>query len=817
MKFRNLFMTIVAGACMLASCDLLEQAEDLLPSIKLDPTELTFDAAEGSQSVNLTATLDWTVTTSLDGSWVALGSSKGSASSSAQTISVSVEANDGYDRSVDIVFSIGLAKATLTVNQKGSQGTYQAEEGDGSVDSPYNVEQAAAAVADLTWTSTTEYDKVGPYYVKGKVASIKEAFSADYGNGTFTISDDGSAAGVQLTAYRVYYLNNQRWQTGNTQIEVGDVVVVYGELMNYMGNTPETVQKGSYLYSLNGVTEPTGGQSVDYSAAEAKTIAEFIAAADGSTYYKITGEVYGSINTQYGNFNIKDSTGSVYVYGVSNWSEWSDKVVAGTTVTIAGTYKQYNDTDEMVNGYILAAEGGTQVDYNSVAEKTVAEFISLADTENYYKLSGTVSGFNASYCSFDLSDDSGTIYVYSVDNKADWTDKIKDGGTVTLAGKYAYYSAKSQHEVVNAQILSFEEGEVVEEEATGSGTLEDPYNPKAAYDAAAALEANAVSEEDVYVKGIISYVKNPFDANYGTAIFNITADGTTTATPFTCYSVYYLGNRSWEEGDAQVAVGDEVIVCGKITNFSGSVPEFASKKAYIYSLNGQTSIEQSPVFGVAKTAITVAASAMTATINVTGNVAWAATCESGAAISPESGEGAGEITVSFDPNQDTENTKEYTVVVSTEADVDVKSYTVTITQGKASTGDVKTITFDIAAIAEENSWANGTKYTEIELEGVTLTASGGSNTGKYYTSGNEWRFYQTESPSLTISSTSELVSAQFIYNSANGGILVDSTGVTWESESEVELSGLGAFSVANTGSATNGQVRFTKIIVTVAQ
>ena len=32
-------------------------------------------------------------------------------------------------------------------------------------------------------------------------------------------------------------------------------MVVYGPLMNYQGNTPETEGNKSYLYSLNGKTE----------------------------------------------------------------------------------------------------------------------------------------------------------------------------------------------------------------------------------------------------------------------------------------------------------------------------------------------------------------------------------------------------------------------------------------------------------------------------------------------------------------------------------------------------------------------------------
>ena len=114
-------------------------------------------------------------------------------------------------------------------------------------------------------------------------------------------------------------------------------------------------------------------------------------------------------------------------------------------------------------------------DPTDAPSKTVAEFIAAADKENYYKLTGTVSAFNSSYCSFNLTDDSGTIYVYSVKNKDEWKSVIKDNGTVTLLGKYDYYESKSQHEVIDAVILSFEAG-------SGPGEVKyekmDPTNVK---------------------------------------------------------------------------------------------------------------------------------------------------------------------------------------------------------------------------------------------------------------------------------------------------------------------------------------------------
>ena len=431
-----------------------------LPGIclSIEPSCVTFTEEGYSQSIALLATLNWTINSYSIPSWVSFSALQGNASFTEQMISISVLENEGYDREADIVFSAGggMVKSILKIKQKGSLGLYEAVEGDGSKEKPYSVAQAVDKIKDLSWTSTSDYEKAGPFYVKGKIASIKYPYDFSNGTAQFEFSDDGTTAGVKILAYSLLYLNNSKWLEGNTQIAVGDIVVVYGEFQNYQGKTLENV-KGAYLYSLNGVTEDNNGHAPDFSNAPEKTIAEFIAAADANTYYKVTGTVYGTINAQYGNFYIKDNTGNLQVYGAANWAEWKDIVAVGKTVTVAGTYKKYNSTHELVNGYILSCEDAAPIDYNSVPAKTVTDFITTADTGNYYKLSGTVSSFNANYCSFNLTDDSGTIYVYSVDNKSDWSSIIKNGGKVTLAGRYSYYSAKQQHEVVNAVILSFEE------------------------------------------------------------------------------------------------------------------------------------------------------------------------------------------------------------------------------------------------------------------------------------------------------------------------------------------------------------------------
>lgn len=95
-------------------------------------------------------------------------------------------------------------------------------------------------------------------YVKGQITSIKEV-SASFGNATYDISDDATAAN-KLTVYRGYFYDNGKF-TSSDQIKVGDVVVVYGKLVNYNNNTPQVTN--SSIYSLNGVVSGVDNITVD--------------------------------------------------------------------------------------------------------------------------------------------------------------------------------------------------------------------------------------------------------------------------------------------------------------------------------------------------------------------------------------------------------------------------------------------------------------------------------------------------------------------------------------------------------------------------
>lgn len=123
-----------------------------------------------------------------------------------------------------------------------------------------------------------------------------------------------------------------------------------------------------------------------------------------------------------------------------------------------------------------------------------------------------------------------------------------------------------------------------------------------------------------------------------------------------------------------------------------------------------------------------------------------------------------------------------------------------------------TVTVNIS----EQGWTNETKYISLIMnDNVTVSLTGGTNTGKYYSSEKNWRIYQTESPTITILSKNgkSIVSVKITYTVNNNGVLTYSeeniTSGTVVNVNAAEAT----FGVGNTGLATNGQVRITAIEV----
>ena len=488
MKIKHLILSILALGGLLVSCKGEKEEDWGAPALNLDKTELSLEQGGSSTTFTVTANRDWAV--SPKESWIAVTPQGGQPSKNAQTVTVTVLENTGNDRTGTIEVKLlsgsqALTTKTIKVNQAGPKGedTTDKPMGTGTKEDPYN---AAGAVAFIN-TLAPDAESEAPVYIKGIVSSVEETYEASgtYGNGKFYISGDGTDKTTQFYAFQVLYLGNKKWAKGQDDIKVGDEVIIYGKVVNYKGNTPETVGKGAaYLYSLNGkVVEEAGG-----TPAGTGTLADPYNPAGVIAYIQTLGSdkespnvvyVKGKISSiettfaasgNYGNatFYISEdgTTASkefyvfqTYYLGNRQWKTGDTEVKVGDEVIICGKVINYKgNTPETVSkggSYIYSLNGvvdgggDTPQPPAEIKEVTISQFLAAEEsTTQPYKLTGKVSNIaNTTYGNFDLTDATGKVYVYGLVSKdlggydANYkNDKsfasigIKEGDEITIVG-----------------------------------------------------------------------------------------------------------------------------------------------------------------------------------------------------------------------------------------------------------------------------------------------------------------------------------------------------------------------------------------------
>ena len=526
MKLRKLFLAVLAGAALLTACD--KKEVDLGPAkLTVNPTDVAFEQDMDSKDISLVATRDWAVTGLPD--WIALSKEAGSANPDAQKVVISVTQNEGYNRSATLTFSIGFARSVLHVTQAGPDG--EVDNGDGSKTNPYNVEGVIAFV-----TALGDKESENNVYVKGKISAISEEYSTQYGNGAFTISDDGTTESPQFTAYRVLYLGNKKFASGDTQIKVGDDVILYGKVVNYKGNTPETAQGAAFLFSLNGVDKGgDGGSTGDakgtgtledpYNPAGAAAAVASLTWTDKDNYEK-TEPVYikGKISKvttsfeasgSYGNASFTivdetDGTGSfevfqTYYLGNRQWKTGDTEIKENDVVIVYGPIMNYKgNTPETVGkgaSYIYSLNGttdgggqgggtgtpsGTGVKddpFNVAAAIAKAKETGETVTADEYYIKGTVSTVSLSAqfknADLDLVDaEGGEVFkafrIKGFDG-ADitGTEPIKKGDVVVVCGKIVNFKGNTPETDQGGKLITWNDKTSFDGQGGGGGDTGD--------------------------------------------------------------------------------------------------------------------------------------------------------------------------------------------------------------------------------------------------------------------------------------------------------------------------------------------------------
>lgn len=425
MKLRHLFLTVLAAAAFAAAgCD---PEEPLGPaSLTVDPPTLAFETAGGGVlTFTVTATRDWEVVATTVPDWITFSPSSGKASNDPQTVTVTAAANDGSDRSGEVTLYAGVLSGVLKITQPGNGSA-----GDGTLENPYTVAGALSYVGALAADTATETD----IYIQGKVSEIGEQYGTQYGNGTFYISDDGSvtADSKGFYVFRALYLGNKKFTSGDTEIQVGDEVIICGKVVNYKGGTPETVTGQAYLYSLNGDTGPETPDPVE------GTLADIIAAEDNAEV-STTSEVLVTALTTRG-YMVTDGTDHIYVYTNS-----VPTVAIGDKVTFTGTKTTYPTTDgssgvpEVTSPTTTTISSGNAVTYPEATDITATFDTYDSDKAVYVTYTATVE--KSDYVNFLVS---GATRKGSLTSITDATkNAVKSGDEVQVTGYYNGYDGKN--------------------------------------------------------------------------------------------------------------------------------------------------------------------------------------------------------------------------------------------------------------------------------------------------------------------------------------------------------------------------------------
>ena len=295
-------------------------------------------------------------------------------------IVVGVSDEPAQEESKEIVFEFGEDDPSKTDENNSSQ--------DGS---EYKGAEFTTENYTLVFTS---YSKVysGAYDAKGN-ACLKLGTGSAVGSFTFTVPNDVTSVVIKVTGYKAktvgIKVNNETY-TISTLSQDGEYTDVIVDTSSNKTITFTTTT--NYRCKITSITFVTGTGSVTPDpepththiecptcglctandcdgAADDKcqghevvvpeiieaTVAEFLVAAESSTqWYKLTGVISNIKNTSYGNFDLTDESGTIYVYGLTatqvssnNQTFASLGLKAGDVVTLIGTRTSYNGAPQV--------------------------------------------------------------------------------------------------------------------------------------------------------------------------------------------------------------------------------------------------------------------------------------------------------------------------------------------------------------------------------------------------------------------------------------------------------------------------------------
>lgn len=186
-------------------------------------------------------------------------------------------------------------------------------------------------------------------------------------------------------------------------------------------------------------------------APEKLTVAQFLAKSDDpGVWYELTGTISNLASEVYGNFNLVDETGEIYVYGLTATKQGSNdksfsslNLKEGDILTLYGTRSSYNGNPQVGGPAYYVSHVAGAVDPAAPVKATAAEINAAEDGSTKYQLTGYVSSIkNTQYGNLYIKDATGEVYVYGI---KDWANKtINEGDIITVVSSKTSYKGSPQ-------------------------------------------------------------------------------------------------------------------------------------------------------------------------------------------------------------------------------------------------------------------------------------------------------------------------------------------------------------------------------------
>lgn len=238
---------------------------------------------------------------------------KDSPDTTAVTLLIGANTADARTGSVNFISKKGKdsSEATVTITQEGNIKDATAAEINAAEDGPavYHYTGAVRKIAQSTYGNMYVADHTGEVYIYG------------------TLDAEGKTKNF-----------------ASLNIHEGDIITIEGSKSSYKGSP-----------------QMPNVSVIAHTSVETISVADFLTKEDNaSVYYKLSGTVANlKDGDAYGNFDIVDDSGSVYVYGLLKGWGGAKKlfqelgIVNGDTITIVGVHASYKGTIQVGSAFFL--------------------------------------------------------------------------------------------------------------------------------------------------------------------------------------------------------------------------------------------------------------------------------------------------------------------------------------------------------------------------------------------------------------------------------------------------------------------------------